>query len=367
MPAQVGHYAPGDLLWRLEHLGVPLIEIDTPGGVSWSVDPKVEATGKGLGILKNTYYKTVDAPDGTFKIGRAFMQRADGGGIFADIASGSKLVIREAIAAAATTYTAGVTSGFISIYEIRLLTSNVVLKEGVDYTVNYLTGVITFAVALPEAAEIAYLATSKKNANLLLNGTFEDPLGATWVVVAGATISRSTTTPYAGTYSLLVTPAATGDGVKYALATPSYPGRTYRLRFRAKGTASKTLGATWNDGTTDVAMTPTNISLSATWTAYEFTFAATKGTIVNIIIKDVTATPAAFNLDEVQLFDDTVITSPMDAGLGVPITFNMYGYRIIDGQRVVTLQGCTLDKLDFKSANAYHEDVSGKFLNYVYE
>ncbi len=365
MPAMNGHYAGGDIQWYVEHLGTTILkEIET---VDWSWDTSQEAAGAGLGDMKNRYHKSTGSPKGTFKMKRALLTRADGGGVFLDLLAGSQLIHQEPIAASSSTYTVTLSTSLVSIHKIQLQTNKVILREGVDFTVNYLTGVITFAAALPEAAIVYYLSPSKKNPNLVVNAGFEDVLTNVWSA-QGSTLLRDTgANAYVETYGLKVTTSAGGtDGVKYIIATPLQPGRTYRLRFRAKGTAAETLVPTWNDGSSDVAMTPASQNVTATWALYEFTFVATKALLVNIFVKKSSLTANPFWLDEVQLVDDTTLaTNPMDEGLGVPFVFNILGKRMGDGTIVHRLLGCAAAKIGAKGAmKAYSEDIDGNFLDY---
>jgi hypothetical protein len=365
MPQQ-GAYSPNELQWVIEYNGLVLAEVES---VNYDFSPNTAPAGAGLGSLKNTYYKPSGPAKGTWSISRSFLQRADGGYLFLDLCAGDKYIVQEAIASGASTYTLSLTN-FIGIMEIRLLTSNLILREGVDYTIAYTTGVITFIAALPENAVVRYLSPSRKNQNLLVNGGFEDLLGSVWAASAGGTIARTNTAAnvYAETWALAMTPAAQNDGVKHALAVQTYPGRTYRLRFRAKGTAGNTLAATWNDGSSDIAMTPATITLTASWAVYEFTFTATKAAAANIILKNTTSsTFAVFYLDEVALMDDTYTsTNPMDAGLGQPFTFNLIARRIADGYYVKKLIKCAVDSTGFKGATKgnYGESIKGQFLDY---
>lgn len=369
---QQGHYSPADIQWFVEHdsMLIPLAEIEN-GGVSWDFDPMIEPAGKGLGILKNSYYKMIDAPKGSGKISRAHLDRGDNGMLFVDLAQGDKYIIQEAIAASSATYTVSQNTGFVGIIEIRLTTSNVVLREAVDYTVNYVTGAITFVQSTPEAGVIRYQSTARKNQNLLINGGFEDALGSTWIAVATATIARNTANAYVEGNALGVTPTATNDGVQYNVTTNLQPGRTYRLRLKAKAAAAETLVAKWNDGTTDQSMTG-GATLTTTFATYEFTFTATKAQAANIKILDSKVSPALFYIDEVALLDDTSGSSPslgvnpMDAGLAVtPFVFNLVGKRVPDGAIIHRLMKCAVDKTAFKSGNAYQEAIDFLFLDYI--
>lgn len=369
--SQQGHFAPADIKWSVEHNGLVLAEVDN-GGVSWDFDTAIEAGGSGLGLLKNTYYKTIGPPKCTGKISRGHLDRGDNGALFVDLTQGGKLILQEGIAASAATYTVQQNTSMVSILEIRLNTALVVLREGLDYTVNYLTGVITFAIALPEAATIRYLSSARKSQNLLINGGFEDALTNIWTAFATATLARNAANAFVEGNALAVTPGAQNDGFKYNIETKLQPGRTYRLRLWAKAAAAETLQAFWNDGSSDIALSPaTMATLTANYAAYEATFQATKGKLVNITIKDSKASPALFYVDEVALIDDTaglspsLSVNPMDGGFAPgPFTFNLVGRRF-DGTIVHQLQDCAVDKLGFKSGNTYKEDVSFMALDYI--
>src|SRR5262245_11311126 len=119
MPGQQGHMGGMDALWYAEaySFSLPLLELS---GIKWDFDLKAETGGKGLGIAKNWYAKTVDAPEGSGTINRKELARADGGLIFLDLAAGAKYIHQEGIATAATSYTPSLVAAMISILGIRL-------------------------------------------------------------------------------------------------------------------------------------------------------------------------------------------------------------------------------------------------------
>jgi hypothetical protein len=370
---QVGHYGPGDLLWYLEHNSTILAEVSD---VAWGIDPKIEAGGAGLGLMKNRYFKTTGPASGTWKIDRALLQRTDGGMLFLDLLAGAKVMQQEPIAAAASSYTVILNTALVSIVEVRLNTSLQVLREGLDYTVNYIAGVITFPVATPEAATVRYLASSRRLQQFLINGGFEDALTNIWTPIGTATIARNTANAYVEGNALGVTPVAANDGVQYGISMTLEPGRSYRLRLKAKAAAAETLVGKWNDGASDQTMTPASVTLTTAFAAYEFTFTATKATIPNIKILDSKASPGLFYIDEVQLIEDTTANNPtvglnaMDNGLAAPFTFNILARRVTDGVMVYKLMQCALTgKLDYKGSSkaAYSESVSGEYLDLITE
>jgi hypothetical protein len=366
-----GHYSPADLQYIVEHDGTVLAELNN---VSWDFDPSIEAAGAGLGLLKNSYYKTTAAPKGSWKMARAMLQRSDKGLLFLDLATGSRYVVQEAVAAAQTSYTVSLNTALVSILEIRLNTSLAVLREGLDFTVNYTTGVITFAIALPEAATIRYLASSRKLGSYLVNGGFEDALTNIWIVVAGAAIARDSANAYVEGNALKVTPAVANDGVQYNISTTLQPGRQYRFRFKAKAAAAETLVAKWYDGSSLQTMSPASVTLTTTYATYEYTFTSTKATIPYLQIIDSKASPGIFYIDEVALLDDTTGNNPtlgsnvMDEGLAAaPFTFNLIARRVLDGVTVFKLMKCSVSKVGFKSGKEYGEDISGDFLDLITE
>jgi hypothetical protein len=368
MTQQVGHYANSDLVWYLEHDNTILLEVDS---VNYGFDPVMEPGGSGLGYLKNTYYKTTGPTKGTWQIDRKLLTRSDKGMLFLDLLAGTRYMIQEAIASSAVSYTVALNTSFTSILEIRLNTSNLVLAEGIDYTVSWITGTVTFTVALPEAATIKYYSFSRKNKNYLLNGSFEDALGSTWVATGTSVITRNTTNAYVDSNALQVVPSTTSDGFKYNVPLTLQPGRQYRLRFRAKAASNETLVPTWNDGTTDQSMTAvTGATLSTSYSIAEYVFTATKAAVPNITIKDTKATPATFYVDEFALLDDTtgnfptLGNNPMDSGLAQPFTFNIVARRVGDGVIVHHFKHCALDSDSVKSGTAYTESVKGLFLDY---
>jgi len=375
MPGQqYGHYAKGDLFYQIEHSNVTLLELQD---LSYDFALSIEPGGAGIGFLKNTYFKTTGAPKGSGKFVRNRLQRSDYGEAFIDLAAGARVIIQEPIAAAAVSYTVGLFSSLTSIIEIRLIVSQQVLRENVDYTVNYLTGTVSFttytgSTGIPEKAMIRYLAFSRRGQNFILNGGFEDALGSTWAAAGTSFFSRTPVVPYAENYILNVSPQAVNDGIQYNLPITLEPGRNYILRFRATAAAAETLSCYFNNGTSDIAMTGT-ATLTVTWVQYEFTFTATVATVPFIRIKDTKATPALFQLDEVQLLDattgnnPTLGTSPMDGGLGVPFVFNIIERRMIDGVIVRKLMRCAVDKIGFKAGKEHMEDVSFIFLDEIGE
>jgi hypothetical protein len=285
-----------------------------------------------------------------------------------DLAAGSKYLQQEKIASAATTYTIGLTTALVGIVAIKLNTSGDVLKEGVDFFVNYLTGIITFNIALPEDATVSYVTSQRRGQQYIFNTGFEDLLSNVWIPFATATLARNSTAAnvLTGTYALAVTPAAQNDGVQYNVSMQLQPGRTYRLRFWAKAAAAEIMTPFFNDGGADVAMTPATQNLTTAYAAYEFTFVATKSTIPNLKIKDSKVGPALFYIDQVSLIDDTAseAQSPMNAGLAQPFPFNLTGRRKVDSVIVARLMGCAVDKLDYKGGMPkYTEDISFQFLD----
>ncbi len=366
-----GHYSPADVQWVVEHDGTALAEIQN---VAWDYDPSTEAAGAGLGLLKNTYYKTTAAPKGSWKMSRWLLQRSDKGMLFLDLATGSRYVVQEAVAVAATSYTVTLNTALVSIEEVRLNTSLATLREGLDFTVNYLTGVITFAVALPEAATVRYLASSRKLASYLVNGGFEDALTNVWTVVGTATLARNTANAYVEGNALAVTPAAVNDGAQYNISLTLQPGRQYRLRFKAKAAAAETLVAKWYDGAALQTMTPASVTLTTSYATYEFTFTSTKATVPYLQIIDTKVGPGLFYIDEVALLDDTTGNNPtaggnvMDAGLAAKaFTFNLIARRVLDGVTAFKLMDCSVSKVGYKSGKEYGEDISGDFLDLITE
>lgn len=371
---QYGHYGKAELRYEIEHAGLILGELQSVG---YSMDPQIEAAGEGIGSLKNTYFKQIGAPKGSGKLSRNMLQRTDAGKVLLDIVAGSRVIIQEPIAIASSTYTVTMNTALVSLYEVRLNSSLTILRESVDYYVNYLTGTITFAVILPETATVRYLAANRKGQQFLINEGFEDPLGTTWTPFATATIARTNVPAnvFVEGYSLAVTPIATGDGVQYSLPVYLQPGRQYRLGLRAKSATAETLAAFYNNGVSDVPMTPSSVTLTPTYALYEFTFVPTLSLIPNIKIKDTKATPAIFYLDQVRVIDDslslgsnpTISTNPMDAGWTTPIMFNIIERRIADGVVVGRLQKCTINKYSIKDGKAFVEDVDFEFLDYLGE
>lgn len=371
----IGAYGKGELRYEIEHNGVVLAELMS---VDFNVKDSVEPAGEGVGILKNYYYKHTAAPKGGGKISRSYFTRGDNGKLFSDLLTGSRLFIQEPLASALATYTVGLTVNLVSILEVRLLTSQVVLREGIDFTVNYVTGVITFAVVTPEVGVIKYLAANRKGSQFIYNSGFEDVLGSTWTAVATATLARNNTAAnvFTESWALAVTPSAANDGVQYNVSTNLVPGRNYRLMIRAKAAAAETLQGKWYDGTTLQTMTGGPATLTATYALYEQTFVASKAVIPYLQIIDTKVSPGLHYIDEVKLIDDTFTavagpptwaSNPMDAGLAVPFQFNILERRINDGTVVGRLNKCVVDQWSVKSGKLFSEDVNFQFLEYIGE
>jgi hypothetical protein len=376
---QIGHYSNADLRYVIEHDGTELLELND---FSHDIDVPVEAAGAGLGIQKNTYYKTVGPPKGTFKINRNKFARLDKGNLFLDLARGSSVIMQENIAAAATTYTVVLNTALVTVLEVRDTLSNTVYREGLDYSVNYTTGVITLAqvVATAGLLTVRYIASSRRLQQFVVNGGFEDVITGTWIGATGtSTVARSSVAAnvYAENYGLAVTPTViTTDGVQYNLPIIFQPGRTYRLVFMAKAAAAEVMIASWYDGSVQQSMTAVSgQTLSTTYgTPVIFTFVPTKSIITNFQIRDSKASPAIFYIDNVTITDDTTTTNPnignnpMDDGLAVaPFTFNIIERRVLDGVTTRKFMRCALDKVSEKSGKEYKEDISGNFLDLITE
>lgn len=363
---QIGHYAPGEVEYLIEHDGSILMELDD---FSFDFDPGMETGGAGLGDLQNTYHKRVKAPKGTWSITRKALQRADDGELFRDLVKGSAYIVTDEADAAATTLTTSET--LVSILQVQERTAGTIWQEGVDFTVNYATSVITFVSTVPAGGvEVKYLTTTAhmKSQNLLQNTGFEAVITDIWSAFATGVIARTSTAAEVriGTYALAVTPAAQNDGVQYDPNFTVIPGRVYRCRFWVKGTAAETILAYWTDAAGTTAMSVVSPAAGAIagadWNEYDFTFTPDESTVLNIIIKNTTAVPHVFYVDDIYVGLNDPTVNPMD-GQRLPFQFNVIARRVVDGVDLWTLKQCSLYGLGVKSGTAYTESLKGEFLD----
>ncbi len=363
---QIGHYAPGEIEYLIEHDNTVLLEIDD---FSYDFDAGMEPGGAGLGDLQNTYHKRVKAPKGSWNISRKALQRADKGQLFLDLLKGSAYIVTDEADAGAATLTLSET--LVSVLQVQERTSGTIWEEGVNFTVNYATSVITFVSTVPAGGvEIKYLTTeaSVKSQNLIQDGQFEAAITNIWAAFATATVVRTSTAAQVrtGTYGLSVTPAAQNDGTQHEPNITVIPGVTYRFRFWVKGTADDTILAYWQDAGGVVAMTlvgPTDSKIvGADWNEFNYTFTPDESTILNVIIKNTTAVPHVFYLDDIYLGENAPTPNAMD-GQRLPFQFNVIARRVVDQVNVYKLSGCSIYSQGVKSGNAYAESVKGEFLN----
>ncbi len=363
---QIGHYAPGEIEYLVEHDGSVLMELDD---FSWDLDPGMESGGAGLGDLQNTYHKRVKAPKGTWSINRKALQRADDGQLFMDLLKGSAYIVTDEADAAATTLTTSET--LVSVLQVQERTAGTIWTEGVDFTVNYATSVITFVSTVPAGGiEVKYLTTTApmKSQNLLQNTQFEADITNIWEVVATATVARTSTAAQVrtGTYGLAVTPAAQNDGVAHTPNITVIPGKVYRMRFWVKGTAGKNVLAYWTDSGGETAMTVVSPALGAIagadWNEFDFTFTPDESTVLAVTIKTTAAAPDVVYIDDVYLGENAPTVNVMD-GQRLPFQFNVIARRVVDQVDIYTLKGCALYGLGVKSGTAYTEALKGEFLD----
>ena len=363
---QIGHYAPGEIEYLVEHDNTVLLEVDD---FNWEFDAGMETGGSGLGKLQNTYHKRVKAPKGSWGISRKALQRADKGQLFLDLLKGSAYIVTDEADAAASSLTLSET--LVSVLQVQERTSGTIWEEGVDFTVNYATSVITFVSTVPAGGvEVKYLTTAAhmKSQNLIQNGQFESAITNIWTAFATGSVARTSTAAQVrtGAYGLAVTPAAQNDGVSYAPNITVIPGRTYRFRAWVKGTANDTIAAYWEDAGGVVEMTAVTPSdhkiVGADWNEFDWTFTPDESTILNVIIKNTLAVPNAFYLDDVYLGENAPTPNAMD-GQRLPFQFNVIARRVVDQVNVYKLLGCSIYNLGVKSGAAYTESIKGEFLD----
>jgi hypothetical protein len=366
---QVGHYAPGEIEYLVEHDGDVLLEVDD---FSFEFDAKMSPGGAGLGRLKNYYHKRTDAPEGSWSMSRKALSRADNGQLFMDLLKGSAYILTEYVDAAASSHTTAET--LVSIIHVRTRSGGVYWEEGVDYTVNYATDTITFVSTVPSGGlEVKYITTEAHLAaqNMIQNGGFEEALTNIWEAVgAGCTVSQDASNYYVGDYGLKVDVSAQNDGCKHIEDIVVVPGRTYRLRCWIKGTSGDTFKAQWTDssGTADMTLvSPSGGQLSGSaWTEFNWIFTPDEETVQDVRIINTKATPSDFYVDEVYLGENEPVINPLD-GQHYPFTFNVIGRRVVDGVTVFKLKGCAVYSLGLKSGEAYTESISGQFLDAEFE
>lgn len=365
--AQIGAYGHGEIEYLVEHNNIVLLELDD---VKWKFGFSLDTGGAGLGRETNTYHKRKGPPKGTWSMKRSLLARADNGALFMDLAKGSAYIVTDEADAAAATLTTSET--LVSILQVQERTSGTIWVEGVDFTVNYATSVITFVSTVPAGGvEVQYLTTTAhmKSDNLINNGQFEEAITDIWALFATATVVRTSTAAQVrtGTYGLSVTPAAQHDGVSYVPNITVIPGRTYRFRFWAKGTTTETILAYWEDGAGVVAMTPVSPAAGALsgadWNEYDFTFTPDESTILNIHIKNTTAAPHVFYMDDVYLGYNAPTVNALD-GQRMPFQFNIIGRRVLDGVTVFKLKKAAIYNLGGDAGAPYKESIDGEFLDY---
>ncbi len=360
--SQLGSYAKGELEYLLEHLGVILTEIQD---FKYDVDiPKV-ATGSGLGDLHNKRFKRTGAPKGTWSISRNMLSHAEGGETFLDLMAGSETVIQEAIAISSATFTPGQT--LVSVLEVKGA-SGAIYEEGTDFTVNYLTGVITFTATTTEASVIKYLSTDAAwlGQNLISNGGFEVEDSGVWQAIS-CTFARAAASAYVGSYGAALTAInATGDGLQYLPDITVVPNRVYHFSFWAKAAAADDCQVTFTDAGGAVAMTAVGSAalFSTSWKLHEFTFTPDEATILSIEIKNNDGAPGAtLDIDQVRLAENAPSVNPMTGGSSYGFSFNVIIRRKDDGVTVRKLIGCEVFKFGGSSGDTYKDDISGEFVD----
>ena len=301
------------------------------------------------------------------------LKQADDGDMFLSLLAGAGFLHQEPIAAAATSHTVEFTSTLVHVFEVRYVTSNLVLTEGLDYVVNYATGVITFQMSggLAEASEVIYMSTSYRSPNLILNAEFEESITNLWDGVAGGSIARSTTSPYLGTYKGLITRAAANDGAEYTTDFTVHSGLEYTVRVAALGTATETMAEQWGkSGPTWTAASPATSALAATWGIHTYTFTPDVSTLIGLRFIVTTSSANPFSIDYLYLGLSDPVVDPMD-GYADPFLFNLVARRRADNAVVAKLRGCCAYTGGFGSGGVgedpYGEDISGQFLALEYE
>lgn len=361
---QVGHFGKGEIEYLLEHDGVVLLELDD---VSWDFDAAIAPGGAGLGDLQDRFHKRTGPPKGTWSISRKLLQRAnDKGSLFEDLLCGSAYIVCEWADAAAGTLTTKET--ITSMLQIREVTNGTVWEEGVDFTVNYTTHVITFVSTVPAGGvEVRYLTTtaSLMDGNKIQDAGIESAITNIWSGIATGVASQSSAAKYIGTYSLLCTVSAQNDGLQYDPNIAVIPGRSYTFRFWAQGTKDETLVVNWTDAGGSVAMTgsPFTFAASATWQECSATFTPDEATILNIQIINSAAGKHNFYVDELYLGLTDPTENPLD-GQRLPFEFTIIARHVQDQTNLFKLKKCAIYKLGVKSGEAYTESFGGNFLEY---
>lgn len=365
---QIGAYGKGEVEYLIRHNNTVLLEMDDVG---WDFDAAMAAGGAGLGTLQNTYHKRTGPPGGSWSLSRKLLQRSDNGALFEDLLAGSAYIVTDEADAAAATLTTSET--LVSMLQVQERTSGTIWKESVDFTVNYATNVITFVSTVPAGGvEIKYLTTTAhmKSQNLVQNSGVEAAITNIWEAFATATVVRTTTAAQVrtGSGALSVTPAAQHDGVGHSPNIVVIPGRAYRFRFWAKGTAAQILAAHWQDAGGVTAMSivsPAAATLAgADWEEFDFTFTPDESTILNIFIKCSHAAPVVAYIDDLYLGLNAPTVNVLE-GQRLPFLFEIVCRRVVDQVELFTLKKCCVYKLGAKSGELYTESLGGEFLEYT--
>lgn len=359
-----GSYTGAELEVVIVQDALDLVEVSD---VDYSIDLKGRPGGSGMGKPANWYHK-FGSPEGSFSISRRMLAKADQGGAFLSLVAGAAFIQQETIASASATYTP--TFALQSILCIRYVETGLRLIEGLDYTVNWATGVITFTPALVAVANIAYMsdAAGIRGKNLLTNGNMEDDLSNTWNGAGTGVIAQEAgaANVYRGLYSAKCTPSVTNDGLLHITDFAVRPGRVHVLKFRIKGTSADTIECRWEDAAGYTSMGAAAAIGSADFVLKELELTPDDPIVKNVEIRNTTATPHAFYVDDAYCAEKSPVLDPVGGDM-FPFVFDIIWRRRSDGVTVRKLKGCAAYNMAGKSSEgetAATEDISGGFLSY---
>jgi uncharacterized protein (TIGR03437 family) len=173
---------------------------------------------------------------------------------------------------------AGLTPSVVGLYQF-----NIAMPDGLG--VGNLPGLVNVGGQISNVFRLPVQGQPAVQADLVKNGSFENPLNGTWIEFVGsgvsATFERTTATAYDGTYSEHISVTTAGPFYGVALIQTGIPvvqGETYDLQFWAKSsTARDTRVGLFEDGGDFHSYgLATNFSLGTDWRLCTAAFQATE-------------------------------------------------------------------------------------------
>ncbi len=166
--ADISAFTGNEIKVYLRYNNYDLLEINE---VTYSVDRKGRVGGAGLGHCKNRYHKT-GVPEGTFTIGKNWLNNGDQADLFASLFSGVTQVTTEAFSSGASSLTTA--SNLVGLLSVVVTGGDPdqILNEGADYTVSYgASDTITFIGGAPGDGRVVYLSDADNTDDNPLDGT----------------------------------------------------------------------------------------------------------------------------------------------------------------------------------------------------